>query len=366
MIPFLDLHKVNARFEDQFQKVFQEFMEVGNYILGNKVQAFEQQFAAYCGVKYCITVGNGLDALRIILEGYKLLGKLKAGDEVLIASNTYIATVLAVKQAGLKPVLVEAEEKTYNYNLDALKKAITSKTKVLMPVHLYGQIAPMKQLQEFAQQHSLLIIEDAAQAHGAVSEQGKKAGNLGNAAGFSFYPSKNLGAMGDGGAITTNDDVLAAIVKKIRNYGTSSKYVNEVIGFNSRLDEIQAALMLCKLPLLDKDNNHRQAIAKRYITEINNPKIALPFYDGSKNHVFHLFVIQVANRTHFMEYLTQNKIGSLIHYPIPPHKQEALKEFSHLIFPVTEKIHREIVSLPISPVMEAEEVTEVIRVLNRY
>lgn len=366
MSPFLDLHKINKRFESQFEQIFKEFLDSGYYILGNRVTVFENQFADFCGTRFCIGVGNGLDALRLILEGYKLLTKLKLGDEVLVASNTFIATILAIKQAGLIPVLVEAEASTYNFDLKELSESISAKTKAIMPVHLYGQISPMKEISELAKKHHLLVIEDAAQAHGAIDKNGKFAGNLGDAAGFSFYPTKNLGALGDAGAVTTNNAELASAIKKLRNYGTTSKYVNDELGFNSRLDEIQAALLSTKLPLLQADNKVRQLIAKRYLSEIVNRKIDLPYYDGSANHVFHLFVVRVENRIEFMDYLKKNKVGILIHYPIAPHRQKALTEYSNLVFPIAEKIHREVVSIPINPVMTDEEVDKIILVLNRY
>jgi len=366
MIPFLNLHKINQRFENQFELLFKEFLGSGYYILGKRVQIFEKEFAAYCGSKFCIGVGNGLDALRLILEGYKLLGRLKDGDEVLVASNTYIATILAIKQAGLVPVLTEADGNTYNFDLPLLSESISEKIKAIMPVHLYGQISPMDEINALAQKHNLLVIEDAAQAHGAIYNNGKGAGNLGDAAGFSFYPTKNLGALGDGGAVTTNDEKLAAAIIKLRNYGTSSKYVNDVLGFNSRLDELQAAFLSCKLGSLDADNELRRSIAKRYISEIKNKKINLPFYDGSTNHVFHLFVVRVIDRDNFVAYLTKNEVGSLVHYPIAPHRQKALAEYAHLNFSVTEKIHCEVVSIPISPVMTSEEVDTIILVLNNY
>ncbi|HLW32563.1 MAG TPA: DegT/DnrJ/EryC1/StrS family aminotransferase [Aequorivita sp.] len=366
MIPFLDLKKINKAFESEFQNSFRAFMDSGHYILGNQVKVFEANFARYCGAQYCIGVGNGLDALRLILEGYKILGKLKDGDEVLVASNTYIATILAIKQAGLKAVLVEADLQNYNFDLPSLKSLISEKTKAIMPVHLYGEISPMEEIMKISKSHNLLVIEDAAQAHGAKYKDGRRSGNLGNAAGFSFYPSKNLGALGDGGAITTNDGALAEVVEKLRNYGTSTKYVNEFIGFNSRLDELQAAFLNIKLPSLDTDNDRRRATAKRYITEINNEKIRLPKYDGTENHVFHLFVVRVENRFHFIDFLNRNGVGSLVHYPIPPHKQKALSEFLDLSFPVTEKIHNEVISLPMSPVLSDEEVDRVISVLNNY
>lgn len=366
MIPFLDLHAINKRFEPEFKCRFQQFLDSGYYILGNQVKEFEEAFANYCGTKYCVGVANGLDALRLILEGYKILGKLEDGDEVLVASNTYIATIIAIKQAGLVPVLVEGNTSNYNFDIDSLKKSITKKSKAIMPVHLYGQLAPMAEILKFAKENNLLVIEDAAQAHGAKNEEGKFAGNIGDAAGFSFYPTKNLGALGDGGAVTTNDGDLAEVIRKYRNYGASTKYVNDILGLNSRLDEIQATFLNCKLPTLDVDNNRRREIAKKYISEIKNKKIKLPEWDGSKNHVFHLFVVRVENRADFMDYLSKNNIGSLIHYPIPPHKQQALSEYSHLSFPTTEKIHNEVVSIPMSPVLSEVDVDEIISVLNRY
>ncbi len=365
MIPFLDLHTYNKRFENDFQKKFNSFLASGHYILGNEVKAFEEEFSAYCGTKYCIGVGNGLDALRLIIEGYKLLGKLSNGDEILVVSNTYIATIIAIKQAGLQPVLVEANAATYNFSFESIQTKITKKTKAIMPVHLYGELSSMDEVLKIAREHNLLVIEDAAQAHGAKDKNGNKAGSLGDAAGFSFYPTKNLGALGDGGAITTNDSDLAEIVKKLRNYGSSSKYVNDEIGFNSRLDEIQASFLRCKLPYLDTDNTKRREIATRYISGINNKKIVLPRFDD-ENHVFHLFVVRVEDRSHFIEHLTENGIGYLIHYPIALHHQKALKEFKDLDFPISEMIHQQVVSIPMSPVMKDDEVSKVISVLNSY
>jgi dTDP-4-amino-4,6-dideoxygalactose transaminase len=366
VISFLDLHKINARHEASFKVLFQQFLDSGYYILGNSVAAFESSYADYCGVRHCIGVGNGLEALRLILEGYKVLGRLQKGDEVLVASNTYIATILAIQQAGLKPVLVEGEATLFNFDLNAIEGAASNKTKAIMPVHLYGQLAPMDQINAIAKKHQWMVIEDAAQGHGALHADGRKAGNLGDAAGFSFYPTKNLGALGDAGAITTDDEALATVVRKLRNYGASSKYVNDELGFNSRLDELQAAFLLEKLKTLDADNNLRRTIATRYLSEIKSDKIKLPFYNGSLNHVFHLFVVQVENRNEFIQHLESHQIGYLIHYPIPPHKQKALIEFSNLSFPVTERIHEQVVSIPISPVMTSEEISEVIAVLNQY
>ncbi len=363
MIPFLDLHKINQPFEKAFQEQFSSFLDSGYYVLGTNVTAFENE---YCNTDYCIGVGNGLDALRLILEGYKVLNRLQENDEVLVASNTYIATIIAIKQANLIPVLVEAENETFNFNLEKLKEAITTKTKVIMPVHLYGQLSPMKDIQSLATQNNLLIIEDAAQAHGAKNNEGTVAGNLGNAAGFSFYPTKNLVCLGDGGAVTTNDKDLAEAIKKLRNYGQSSKYVNEYVGFNSRLDEVQASFLRIKLPFLDKENQKRRNIAERYFFEINNKKIKLPAYSGDNTHVFHQFVVQVSEREQFMKHLTTNGIGTLIHYPIPPHQQKALSEYSNLEFLITEKIHKEVVSIPINQVLSDQDVTKIISVLNSF
>jgi len=366
MIPFLDLHKINDRFRPQLEAIFKECLDASYYILGTKVSQFENEFAAYCGSKHCIGVGNGLDALRLILEGFKQLGRLNEGDEVMVASNTFVATILAIKQAGMVPVLVETDADTYNFNLDDLASHISEKTKAIMPVHLYGQLAPMDAVQDLAEYHDLLVIEDAAQAHGATHHNGKRAGNLGNAAGFSFYPAKNLGALGDGGAVTTNDDALATAIRQLRNYGMASKYVNEVVGINSRLDEIQAAFLSCKLVQLDDDNAERRRIAAKYLSEIKNERIQLPSYDGSENHVFHLFVLRVEDREGFRAHLEAHGVGSLIHYPIAPHQQKAFKEFASLQFPVAEKIHNEVVSIPISPVMTSEQVDQVISILNNY
>ena len=366
MIPFIDIHAINKRFEKSFKNQFQDFLDSGYYVLGNQVSAFESRFADYCETQYCIGVGNGLDALRLILEGYKVLDKLKLGDEVIVASNTYIATIIAIKQAGLKPVLVEVENQTFNFDISALKQAISPSTKAIMPVHLYGQIAPMEAIYSISKSHDLLIIEDAAQAHGATHTNGKRAGNLGHAAGFSFYPTKNLGALGDAGAVTTSDASLATAIKKLRNYGSSSKYVNEFLGVNSRLDEIQASFLSVKLPVLDSDNSERRDIARAYIKGIANPTVVLPACDGSKNHVFHLFVVQVATRDHFQDYLKNKGIGTLIHYPIPPHHQQALKEFATLQFPISEKIHQQVISLPMSPVMTQAQIEKVINVVNAY
>jgi len=374
MIPFLDLHKINQPYEKTFQVAFQNFLDSGYYVLGNAVKEFEKEFANYCGTTNCVGVGNGLDALTLILKAYKELGQLIDGDEVMVAANTYIATILAIKQAGLKPVLIEPDLKTFNLNPEEVEKNLQPSVKAILVTHLYGQLADMATLHKISAKNNLLLIADAAQAHGAVGDSKSKklsasfppSWELKGASGFSFYPSKNLGALGDGGAVTTNNTELASVISKLRNYGTSSKYVNDYVGVNSRLDELQAAFLLKKLPNLNSDNSKRRAIAKRYLNEIKNEKIHLPYWDGSENHVFHLFVVRVKNRNEFCAYLDQHEIGYLIHYPVPPHQQKAFPEFKGLSFPITEKIHQEVVSLPMSPVMEQQEISEVIRMLNNF
>lgn len=380
MIKFLDLHKMNLQYEDIFQEKLKSFLDKGWYILGDEVKAFEKEYAEYCGTKYCIGVGNGLDALILIFKAAIQLGKLKKGDEVIVPANTYIASILAVLQADLVPILVEPDEHTFNIDPLEVTKVITSKTKAILAVHLYGQLANMEAINNMAVQNNLLVVEDAAQAHGAVLSfqshfspntqhpipNSYKAGNLSYAAGFSFYPGKNLGALGDAGAVTTNDDKLAKMIFSLRNYGSEEKYHNDFVGINSRLDEIQASFLRVKLPLLDKENAARKRVAKRYLSEIKNDKITLPFYDGSENHAFHLFIIRTSRRDELQHYLSENGIQTLIHYPIPPHKQKALKQYHHLSFPITEKIHNEVLSLPISSVMTEEEVVFVVKILNEW
>lgn len=366
MIKFLDLHTLNTRFETEFQQEFKKFLDSGYYVLGNNVKAFEKSYADYCGTNYCIGVSNGLDALILILEAYKILGKLQEGDEVIVPANTYIASILGITKAGLKPVLVEPDLNTFNIDPAKIEAAITPKTKAILVVHLYGQLVEMQGVHEVAKEHSLLVMEDAAQAHGAKNTNGQKAGNLSDAAGFSFYPTKNLGALGEAGAVTTNDEKLAEIITKLRNYGSSSKYVNQYKGVNNRLDEIQAAFLNVKLPHLDADNEIRRQIAKRYLNEINNPLLILPNYKGDASHVFHQFVIRTESRAKLQAYFTENKIGTLIHYETPPHKQEAYKEWNQLSFPITEKIHDECLSLPINPILKTAEVDKIIAVLNQF
>jgi dTDP-4-amino-4,6-dideoxygalactose transaminase len=365
VIPFLDLKAINDRFQADFKDRFEQFLESGYYVLGNEVKVFESAFAAYCGVRNCVGVANGLEALQLILTGYKELGRLRPGDQVLVAANGYIATFLAIKQAGMIPVPVECD-KDFRFDLQALQQAIGPNTKAIMPVHLYGSVERMNEIMEIAGDHELLVIEDAAQAHGAQTQDGARAGGLGHAAGFSFYPTKNLGALGDAGAVTTSDDALAGVIAKLRNYGSSSRYVNDLSGYNSRLDELQAAFLNCKLPLLDQDNERRRVIARRYLAEVNNTRLVLPGYSGGKDHVFHLFVIRVQERQDFIDHLQQHGVGSLIHYPIPPHQQAALPELKGMQFPEAEAVHQQVVSIPISPVLEEGAVDHIIQTLNAY
>ncbi|MEI7508177.1 MAG: DegT/DnrJ/EryC1/StrS family aminotransferase [Flavobacterium sp.] len=372
MIKFLDLQKINLVYQEQFHDKMKLVLDKGWFILGEEVKTFEANFTNYCGTKHCIGVGNGLDALVLIFKGYIQLGKLQKGDEVIVPANTYIASILAILQADLVPVLLEPRLETYNINPDLIEDKITSKTKAILAVHLYGQLAEMHVINAIANEYNLIVVEDAAQAHGAVFvnpdavQAQLKAGNLSDAAAFSFYPGKNLGALGDAGAITTNDDALAKVINALRNYGSEKKYHNEFIGINSRLDELQAAFLNVKLSHLDADNQKRRNVAKRYFTEITNNKINLPYWDFSSNHVFHLFVIRTENRAALQEYLWQNDIETMIHYPIPPHQQKALAHWNSLSFPITEKIHSEVLSLPISPIMTLEEVNRVIEILNQY
>ncbi len=365
MIKFLDVNTINIRFQATFQEAFQDFVTSERYILGDAVTNFEYQFADYCGSKHCIGTSNGLDALMLIFRAYMHLGRMKEGDEVIVPANTFIASILSVTNVGLVPVFVEPEEETFTIDPQRIASHITPKTKAIMAVHLYGRLADMKAVNEVARQHNLLVIEDAAQAHGAQTIDGTRAGNLGDAAGFSFYPSKNLGALGDGGAVTTNDENLAKAVRLLGNYGASSKYVNDVKGFNNRLDALQAIFLGIKLKNLDTDNERRRSIASRYVSEVINPKIALPKIAGNA-HVFHVFVIRVDSREALQQYLKEKGIETLIHYPVAPHRQKALQEHAQLSLPITERIHEQVISIPISPVMTDDEVTLVISALNAY
>lgn len=365
MIKFLDLHKINERYREEIDTRIKQVLDSGWYLLGEQDKKFEKNFAEYCGVKHCIGCANGLDALNLIIRAYGF----GSGDEIIVPANTYIASILAISENGCTPVLIEPDINTYNINLDLIEEKITSKTKAIMVVHLYGQAVQMEKIWALAKKYNLKIIEDSAQAHGAVvsvNGEFKRVGNLGDASGFSFYPGKNLGCMGDGGAITTNDDELAKKVRAIANYGSDYKYHHIYKGVNSRLDEIQAGILDVKLKYLDEDNARRREIAKYYRENIKNEKIILPKTYDEKAHVWHVFVARTNNREALQKHLEDNGIQTNIHYPTAPHKQECYKEYSSLNLPITEKIHQEVMSLPISPVMTDEEVKKVVEVVNDW
>lgn len=367
MIKFLDLQKINLLHQEEIENALLETFRSGWYLLGDKVKTFEQQLASYCQVPHAIGVANGLDALRLIFKAYIGLGVMKPGDEVIVPANTYIASILAITDNGLIPILVEPDLETYNLDLNKIEEKISPKTKAILLVHLYGSIVFDEKLIEIAQKFNLKIVEDNAQAIGATW-QDKKSGNLGDAAGFSFYPGKNLGALGDAGAVTCQDAELATCIRALANYGSQKKYVNQYQGLNSRLDEIQAAVLSVKLKYLDAENQERQKIAAKYLAEIKNPKITLPHHQLEENsHVYHVFVIRTEHREELQQYLADNGVQTLIHYPIPPHQQEAYKELqNNYSLPITEKIHREVISLPMYQVLTDEEVTTVINLLNKF
>ncbi|WP_046227715.1 DegT/DnrJ/EryC1/StrS family aminotransferase [Paenibacillus dauci] len=362
MIQFLDLKKINLRHEQAIQESVAQVLHSGWYILGEQVKSFEAEFASYCGTRYCLGVANGLDALELIIHAYGI----SAGDEVIVPSNTYIASILSISANGATPILVEPDPQTYNIDPAKIEEKITEKTKAIMVVHLYGQTCDMQPIRELAQRFDLKIIEDCAQSHGALYAD-QRAGNLGDAAAFSFYPGKNLGALGDAGAITTNDEELYTKLYALRNYGSHKKYENLYKGYNSRLDEFQAPILKEKLKHLDADNAYRRDIANYYIEHIHNTLITLPIVKHNpESHVWHVFVVQVADRADFMQYMTDNGIQTIIHYPIPPHKQQAYAEWNDHVYPISEEIHKHIVSIPISPVMPMEEVMKVVEVINEY
>lgn len=366
MIKFLDLQKINLTHQEEIENRLLHTFRSGWYLMGNDLKQFENNLSEYISTEHAIGVANGLDALRLILRAYMEMGVMKKGDEILVPSNTYIASILAISDNGLVPVLVEPNIANYNIDTDKIEEKITSKTKGILIVHLYGRTVFSEELQQLAEKYHLKIIEDNAQAIGA-EWNGKKTGNLGDAAGFSFYPGKNLGALGDAGAITTNDGELAKTIRALANYGSNQKYVNIYKGLNSRLDEIQAAVLDVKLKYIDEENNIRRNIAKRYINEVTNPKIILPENpENETEHVWHVFVIRTEKRDALQAHLTENGVQTLIHYPIPPHKQDAYREWNDMSFPISERIHKEILSLPISPVMEDEEIAQIIELLNKF
>ncbi len=360
-IPFLDLKLINRPYEKEINAALKNAVASGWFVLGDEVKKFEKTFAEFCGVKHCIGVANGLDALVLLLKA----SNFPPDSEIIVPSNTYIASILAVTLAGFKPILVEPDLDTYLIDPAKIEEKITRNTKAILVVHLYGKCCDMESVMRVAHRYDLKVFEDAAQAHGAIC-QGKKAGNLADGAGFSFYPTKNLGAMGDAGAITTNDDALAERLRAKRNYGSGKKYVFDYQGLNSRLDELQAAILNVKFSNLESENFIRQKIANRYLSEINNTKIILPPADTTNQDAWHLFVVRVENRDKFRKYLTDNGIGSDIHYPIAPHKQLAYREWNNRTFPIAEQIHEEVVSIPLNVVLSEKEVGYIIEKINKY
>ncbi|MFV0563957.1 DegT/DnrJ/EryC1/StrS family aminotransferase [Malaciobacter mytili] len=365
MIPFLDLKGLNSQYKEELIEACIKVIDSGWYIQGNECKEFETEFAKYCGTKYAIGVANGLDALILILRAYKQLGIINDGDEVIVPSNTYIASILAISQNNLVPVLVEPDINTYLIDPLKIEEKVTSKTKAILPVHLYGQTCEMDKINKIAKKYNLKVIEDSAQSHGAYFGD-KRSGNLGDASGFSFYPGKNLGALGDGGAVTTNDEKLANAIKALGNYGSHKKYENLYKGVNSRLDEIQASMLRVKLKYLDNEIEKRREIANYYLQNIENSNLILPTVRAKDNHVWHLFVIRVSKRDELQNYLAENDIQTLIHYPIPPHKQEAYKEWNTKSYEISEQIHNEVLSLPISGVQSFENTQKIVQVLNDF
>ena len=363
MIPFLDLQSINAQYREELIEACTKVIDSGWYVQGSEHQEFEREFAQFCGSKYAVGVANGLDALILILRAYKELGIMDDGDEVIVPSNTYIASILAISQNNLVPVLVEPDSNTYLLNPSNIQEKITSKTKAVMPVHLYGQTCEMERINAIATKYGLKVIEDSAQSHGAYYKE-KRSGNLGDASGFSFYPGKNLGALGDGGVVTTNDKELAETIRALGNYGSQKKYENLYKGVNSRLDEIQAAMLRVKLRYLDEEILKRKEIARYYLQNIKNKNIVLPTV--STDSVWHLFVIRTQKRDELQQYLLENGVHTLIHYPIPPHHQRAYEEFKEKSFPVSEKIHNEVLSLPISGVQSMQETKKIVKVMNCF
>ena len=360
-IPFLPLKDINLRDQDLLAQAMVEVLESGWYVRGQQCQLFETEFANYCGTLHCVGVASGLDALTLILKGYGI-GR---GDEVIVPANTYIASILAITHVGASPVLIEPSS-DYNIDPSLIESHLSPRTKAIMAVHLYGRVANMDSINDIARKHGLKVIEDGAQAHGA-DQLGKRVGNLGDAAGFSFYPGKNLGALGDGGAVTTSDPDLAKRIKILSNYGSEKKYSNEVIGYNSRLDELQAAILRVKLRGLDADNDKRRTIASRYLSELKGPNGFLPPRPlQESSNVWHIFPVFHDNRDELQSYLMRNGVQTLIHYPIPPHQQKAYPEMNKLFFPISKRIHITELSLPIGPTHSEEEITYVIKTVNAF
>lgn len=370
MIPFLDLKALNLQYKDELKRACERVIDSGWYIHGSECEAFEDEFAKFCGSKFCIGVANGLDALNLIFRAYKELGVMSENDEVIVPANTYIASILAISMNNLKPILVEPNLNSYLLDADKIEEKITPKTKAILPVHLYGQTCEMDKILGIAKKYNLKVVEDSAQSHGAYFGE-KRSGNLGDASGFSFYPGKNLGALGDGGAVTINDESLANTIRALANYGSHKKYENLYQGINSRLDEIQAAMLRVKLRYLDAEISARREVANFYLNNIKNENLILPFKFGTnakeiKSHVWHIFAVRSKNRDELQKYLAKHEIQTLIHYPIPPHKQMAYKEWNNQSYPISEQIHAEILSLPMSGVLEKEQIQKVVEVLNSW
>ncbi len=377
MIRFLDLQKVTACHAEEYQEAMRRVVDSGWFLQGEQTRAFESAYASFIGTRHCIGVGNGLDALTLIYRAYIEMGRMQPGDEVLVPANTFIASILAITENGLRPVLVEPNKDTLEINEELLEQHVTSRTRSLMLVHLYGRCAWTERIAAFCRDHNLLLVEDNAQAHGCKVtkyqsdkvtkfQSDKVTGALGHAAGHSFYPGKNLGSMGDCGAVTTNDDELAAVIRALGNYGSSEKYVSDYKGRNSRIDELQAAFLQVKLKYLNEDNARRQQIARRYEQEISNPLIWLPRPMGDGENVYHLFPVFSAERDALQQYLVEHGVETLVHYPVPPHRQKCYSEWNNLSLPITEQLSREELSLPMSPVLTDEEVSEVIRLVNEF
>jgi dTDP-4-amino-4,6-dideoxygalactose transaminase len=361
LIPFLDLKKINEPYFISIHEATKKVVSSGWFILGNEVASFEKEFAAYCGAKHCIAVGNGLDALVLILKA----SDFPENSEIIVPSNTYIASILAVSLAGFKPVLVEPKLENYLIDTQNIEKSITKHTKAILLVNLYGKMCDIDSVRELAVRYNLRLYDDSAQSHGSYFKN-KICGSTSDASAFSFYPTKNLGALGDGGAITTDDDILAEKLRKLRNYGSGKKYVFDYQGMNSRLDEIQAAILREKLKNLDAENAYRRKIANRYLNEIKNPLLTLPPSDSVNQDAWHLFVVRVSEREKFRNYLSACGISTDVHYPIPPHKQLAYQEWNQRSFPISEKIHNEIVSIPLNVSLHEDEVTYIIQKINDY
>jgi len=365
MIKFLDLQKINVQYERELKAAANRVIDSGWYLMGKELETFEKDYAKFCNVKHCLGVANGLDALRLIFRGYIEMGVMKKGDEVIVPANTYVASILAITDNNLIPVFVEPNEQTYNLDSFLIEQVITPKTKAILTVHLYGQNSIDQQMLDICRKHNLKLVEDGAQSHGAKWNN-KISGGIGDATGHSFYPGKNLGALGDAGAVTTNDRDLAKKISALRNYGSEKKYENIYKGLNSRLDEIQAAFLNVKLKNIQKDIDGRRRVANYYLENIKNSAITLPTVLNQEGHVWHLFVVRTSKRNELQKYLNENGIQTLIHYPIPPYKQEAYKEFDYLDLPITEQIHNDVLSLPLSGVMSIEEVEKVVDITNNY